>query len=403
MNVPLHVRSNGAQDDAQSAVRNGVRDGVRHGVRGAAHIRVIAPGELSEADAEAWRALRARSGAPANPFMEPEFTRAVGRVRPSARVAVLRADEDEGTDGAHGSGPAGFFPYEKGPLGHGRAIGFGVSDTQGAVLRPGLELPTAALLRACSLAAWDFDNLEAGQELFVPDAAVEFESSVIELGEGYEAYETGLRERSPKFYRTTTAKERKLGRREGEVRFVLDERDPAALRTLMAWKSAQYRRTGRRDRFAKEWISDLVRQLAHTRAPGCSGLLSVLYVAGRPVAAHFGLRSRTVLSCWFPAYDPEFAKFSPGLILHLRMAEAAAREGVTMLDLGRGSAEYKDALKTGSLRVYEGSSVRPGARAALSWLAREPARRAHGFVRDRPKLAGYAQRALKRVGRLRDR
>ncbi|RSS98415.1 GNAT family N-acetyltransferase, partial [Streptomyces sp. WAC05374] len=116
-------------------------------------------------------------------------------------------------------------------------------------------------------------------------------------------------------------------------------------------------------RFAQEWISALVRDLHTTRAPGCSGVLSVLYAAGRPVAAHFGLRSRTVLSCWFPAYDPAYATYSPGLVLHLRMAEAAAAAGIGTLDLGRGAAEYKDALKTGELRVYEGASVRPGVRA----------------------------------------
>lgn len=242
--------------------------------------------------------------------------------------------------------------------------------------------------------------------MFVPDSAEAFDSPVIDIGQGYEAYEAVLRAGSPKFFRTTTAKERRLARQAGEVRFVFDERDPAALRTLMAWKSSQYRRTGRRDRFAKEWIGTLVRQLAADRpdhAPGCSGVLSVLYVADRPVAAHFGLRSRTVLSCWFPAYDTDFAKYSPGLILHLRMAEAAAGAGIGLLDLGRGAAEYKDALKTGELRVYEGASVRRGPRAALYRLSREPSRRAHSFVRDRPKLAGYAQRALRQVGRLRDR
>ncbi|MFJ2440861.1 MULTISPECIES: GNAT family N-acetyltransferase [unclassified Streptomyces] len=389
---------------------------------------MVAPGELSEADAETWRALRAMSGAPDNPFMEPEFTRAVGLVRPGARVAVVQevaqgaqevargavqgaVQEIQGTQEAQGTRevqeiqkeePIGFFPYEKGLLGRGRAIGLGVSDCQGAVFRTGLRLSARELLQGCSLSSWEFDNLEAGQGLFVPAAAEELESPVIDLGEGYEAYEAALRVRSPKFFRTTAAKERRLGRQAGEVRFVFDERDPAALRTLMEWKSAQYRRTGRRDRFAQDWISDLVRQLARTRAPGCSGVLSVLYVADRPVAAHFGLRSRTVLSCWFPAYDPEFAKYSPGLVLHLRMAEAAAAAGIGMLDLGRGTAEYKDALKTGGLRVYEGAAARPGPRAALSWLTREPSRRAHGFVRDRPRLAGYAQRALNRVGRIRN-
>ncbi|WP_233518233.1 GNAT family N-acetyltransferase [Streptomyces corynorhini] len=366
-------------------------------VRSAArpHIRVVAPGELTEAEAGTWRALRATSGTPANPFMEPEFTAAVGEVRRGARIAVVR-------DGRSGE-PVGFFPYEKGPLGRGRAIGFGVSDCQGGVFRPGLGLSARELLKSCALSAWEFDNLEAGQGLFVPAAAEELESPVIDVGEGYEAYEAALRVRSPKFFRTTTAKERRLARQAGEVRFVFDERDPAALRTLMEWKSAQYRRTGRRDRFAKEWISTLVRRLAATRTPACSGVLSVLYVADRPVAAHFGLRSRTVLSCWFPAYEPEFAKYSPGLILHLRMAEAAAGAGIALLDLGRGAAEYKDALKTGGLRVYEGAAVRPGARAALHRLSREPSRRAHSFVRNRPALARYAQRTLNRVGGLRDR
>jgi CelD/BcsL family acetyltransferase involved in cellulose biosynthesis len=354
-------------------------------------ISVVTPGELGASQTEAWREMRAGAEAPANPFMEPEFTLAVGRVRAPARVAVLR----------QGGEPVGFFPYERGRLGRGRAIGLGVSDCQGAVLRPGLGIDPRELLRACSLAAWEFDNLEAGQKLFEPDAADAFGSPVIDVAAGYAAYEEQLRKRSPKFLRTTLAKERRLGRQAGGLRFVLDERDPGALRTLMSWKSAQYRRTGRRDRFSQRWISTLVRQLHESRAAGCRGTLSVLYAGDRPVAAHFGLRSRTVLSCWFPAYEPEFAKFSPGLILHLRMAEAAAGEGIALLDLGRGAAEYKDALKTGELRVHEGATLRPGPGAALYWLGREPVRRAHGFVRDHPRLAARARRTLNRVGRLR--
>ncbi|MEU1214659.1 GNAT family N-acetyltransferase [Streptomyces sp. NPDC005790] len=356
-------------------------------------MRVVRPGDLGAGDIEIWRELRAKSGAPAHPFMEPEFTLAVGRVRPHARVAVI-SEESGGT--------AGFLPFERGRFGHGRAVGFGVSDVQGAVLRPGLPLDAKELLRACGLSAWVFDNLEDRQDLFEPDAARSYASYVIDVGEGYESYEKALRARSPKFLRTTLAKERKLGRAAGEVRFVLDERDPAMLRTLMEWKSAQYRRTGRRDRFARTWIRGLVEFLFHTRAPGCSGLLSVLYADDRPVAAHFGLRSRTVLSCWFPAYDPEFAKFSPGLILHLRMARAASDDGIGLLDMGRGAAEYKDALKTGELTVHEGATVRPGAGAVLQWLGREPSRRAHSFVRKRPRLAGLAQRGLRRAGRMRE-
>ncbi|MEV6200536.1 GNAT family N-acetyltransferase [Streptomyces sp. NPDC051771] len=354
-------------------------------------VGTVRPEELGAREIEAWRELRAKSGAPANPFMEPEFTLAVGAVRPRSRVAVWWEDGE----------PVGFFPYEKGPLGRGRAIGFGVSDSQGGVFRPGLRPGTEALLRACGLVFWEYDNLETGQPVFEGAADESFASPVIDVGEGYAAYEALLRVQSPKFLKTTLAKERRLARQaDGEVRFVFDERDPAALRTLMEWKSAQYRRTGRGDRFAQEWISALVRRLHARRAPGCSGVLSVLYVGDRPVAAHFGLRSATVLSCWFPAYDPEFAKYSPGLVLHLRMAEGAAAAGIGMLDLGRGAAEYKDSLKTGELTVYEGAVTRPDPRTALHWLRREPVRAAHAYVRSRPELAARAREALNTLARL---
>ncbi|MET9935077.1 MULTISPECIES: GNAT family N-acetyltransferase [unclassified Streptomyces] len=216
-----------------------------------------------------------------------------------------------------------------------------------------------------------------------------------DVGEGYAAYEAFLRVQSPDFPETTLAKERRLARRtDGGVRFVFDERDPAALRTLVAWKSARYRRTGRRDRFAEEWINALVRRLHALRTPGRSGVLSVLQAGERPVAAHFGLRSATVLSCWFPAYDPAFAPYSPGLVLHLRTAEAAAAAGIGTLDLGRGYAEYKNAL----LRVRRNHLVplNPRARCGPVRTARRqrpPVVRVRARERARPGSADR-ERAL---------
>ncbi|MFC7015159.1 GNAT family N-acetyltransferase [Streptomyces viridiviolaceus] len=356
-------------------------------------ILVVRPGDLSTDDHKIWRDIRAEGGAPANPFMDPAFTAAVGQVRSRARVAVLHED-------GH---PVGYFPYERGLPGRGRPIGAGVSDSQGAVLRRGIRLDARRLLRECRLSSWEFDNLEAGQHPFVPHAAEELASPVVDVGEGFERYTERLRRSSPSFLKQVLAKERKLARQVGEVRFEYDSRDSDALGTLMRWKSAQYRRTGRRDRFAQEWITRLVELLARSDDPDCRGALSVLYAAGRPVAAHFGLRSHTVLSWWFPAYDREFGKYSPGLVLLLRMLEAAAADGIGTVDLGSGPARYKESFKTRDLRVYEGAVVRPGPGGAVHWLGREPARTARRFVRDRPRLARTARRALAEVGRLRDR
>ncbi len=359
-------------------------------------VRLYRPGELSAADRAAWTRLQAlgwESGCRglANPFLSPEFTCAVGRFRRGVRVAVVRQDGE----------PAAFFPFERGALGVGRAVGLGLSDCQGLVHRPGFGWDARELLRACGLAVWEFDHLVAGQSAFAAGATGAYASPVMDVGRGYEAYLAHLRGHAAKFTRTTLAKERRLGRDVGEVRYVHDERDPAALRTLMAWKSAQYRRTGRSDRFAKPWIVELVRELSRARGDRFAGLLSVLYAGGEPVAAHFGLRTDRVLSCWFPAYDPAFARYSPGLVLHLRMARGAAEQGLSYLDLGRGDKEYKDALKTGELTVHEGWVVRRHPVALGRLAVRAPARALRNAVSAHEGLRRPADLTLRRIGRLR--
>ncbi|MEV0175952.1 GNAT family N-acetyltransferase [Streptomyces sp. NPDC050803] len=359
-------------------------------------ISVHRPGELTAADRTAWTAMQSKAhlhGSPelANPFLSPEFALAVGRCRRGVRIAVVREDGE----------PAAFFPYQRTAAGVGRAIGLGVSDAQGLVHRPGFTWDARELLRACGLAVWEFDHLVEGQSPFAERATGTFPSPVMDIDQGYEAYLAQLRAGSPKFTRTTLAKERKLGRDHEGVRYVHDERDPAALRALMDWKSAQYRRTGRSDRFAQEWITRLVQQLFHTRSESFAGILSVLYADGKPVAAHFGLRSERVLACWFPAYDPAFSKYSPGLVLHLRMAEAAAADGIAYLDLGRGQKEYKDSLKTRELSVSEGWVTRRHPVAVGHRARRAPVRALRNTVQTRPELFEPADRLLKRMGRLR--
>ncbi|MBA4865091.1 GNAT family N-acetyltransferase [Streptomyces sp. PSKA54] len=361
-------------------------------------INVYRPGELTTADRAAWTALQSKAhldGSPelANPFLAPEFMIAVSHCRRGVRVAVVREDGE----------PVAFFPFQRSVTGVGRAVGLGVSDCQGLVHRPGFTWDAQELLRACGLAVWEFDHLVEGQAPFEAAATGTFPSPVMDIDQGYEAYLSRLRQQSPKFTRTTLAKERKLGREHEGVRYVHDERDPAALRALMAWKSAQYRRTGRSDRFAQEWINRLVQHLFHTRSESFAGVLSVLYADGRPVAAHFGLRSERVLACWFPAYDPAFSKYSPGLVLHLRMAEAAAADGIAYLDLGRGQKEYKDSLKTREISVSEGWVTRRHPVAIGHRARRAPVRALRNTVLARPELFEPADRLLKRMGKIRSR
>jgi CelD/BcsL family acetyltransferase involved in cellulose biosynthesis len=196
-------------------------------------------------------------------------------------------------------------------------------------------------------------------------------------------------------------KARKLERELGALRFEFDARDPAALDLVLRWKSAQYRRTGRWDRFARPWIRRLVADLFDQRVDGTVGTLSLLWAGDRLIAGHFGLRSQRVLASWFPAYDVAAARYSPGWLLFLRMAEAAAERDLEHIDLGKGDEDYKQSLKTADLAVAEGWVQRRSTQALLRAAVREPPRRAKRFVLDRPAPRRSGRRLLHAVGRIR--
>lgn len=359
------------------------------------HIDVVHPREMTSSDVDRWHDLQNTTPAPegANPFMSARFAQTVGRVRPDTRVAILRQQGER----------VGYFPFQQRPWGHGSALALGVSDRQGAVLHPQTRLDAQDLLRACSLSAWEFNHLGSDQRLFLPWAAGAFHSPVVDLTGGFTPYEAHLRTHARGFLKAARAQERRMNRHLGPLRFVFDQREPEALRTLLVWKSAHYRRTGRRDPFKQQWISRLVHLLSAGTFPECSGLLSVLYAGDRPLAAHFGLRSRTVLSCWFPSYDRTVASFSPGRVLYLNLIEAAADAGIRLVDFGRGEAAYKNSFKTGDLTVHEGALRTIGPGAALHWLRREPVHAVRRLVRDHPAVKGAALRALDAVGTMRAR
>jgi CelD/BcsL family acetyltransferase involved in cellulose biosynthesis len=124
-------------------------------------------------------------------------------------------------------------------------------------------------------------------------------------------------------------------------------------------------------------------------------------VAGEPVAGHFGVRFGDVLGHWFPAYDPSFGRYSPGMIQHLRMIEESAALGVRSIDLGKGTKRYKEQLKSYDLTVSEGTVTGSSVRAAVHRAAHAPGRWAARQIRARQGLFAAADQVLKRYLQLR--
>jgi CelD/BcsL family acetyltransferase involved in cellulose biosynthesis len=326
-----------------------------------------------------------------NPFLCPEFVIGVGRSRPDVRVAIL----------ADGPTLVGFFPFECRRFGVGIPIAAGLTDFQGLIHAPGAQWDPRELLRACRISTWKFDHLIAGQQPFEPYQVAVAPSPFMDLSDGFDTYREKLRNKSPRFCKEISYKARKLTREAGALRFVLDSPDHSALRTLMAWKSDQYRRTGRVDRFDQPWVVELVDYLLGARGDGCTGLLSFLYAGDVPVAGHFGLRFDHTFAGWFLAYDSRFHRYSPGLVQLLRMTEEIAQTGVRTIEMGKGAKGFKESLKSGDVFVAEGVVTRRSVPAALHRARSVPVLWAIRQVRQRPPLYRAADCTLRRYGRIR--
>lgn len=307
-------------------------------------VSVVRPADLGASGMESWRLMQKSDATLQNPFLSPEFTLAVGRARAGARVAVI----EDGND------LVGYFPHELRGRMIGTAIGAGICDCQAVIHAPGARWDARELVKACGLPVWEFDHLVDGQRPFAAYTTARYPSPIIDLSDGYSAYLSDRLRNTGGGIRAIQRKLRKLEREVGPIRFEFDHPDAGELGRLMAWKSAQYRRTAQRDVLASPWVVQVVTELLATRTAECAGTLSVLYAGDHAVAAHFGIRSQAVLAYWFPAYDVAFGQYSPGLALTLLMAEAAAAEGIGHIDLGKGRSRHKDELKSRDLPVMAG-------------------------------------------------
>ena len=307
-------------------------------------VRILRPGEFGGAERDAWCAFQRDDPTLASPFLSAEFATAVGTTRNDARVAAI---EDAGELSA-------FFAFSSDVDGTGGPIGATICDAQAVVARAGFDWDATALVRAAGLEAWSFDHLVVTQRPFVPFHRERHRSPTVDLSAGHDAYLAQVRATSKDVLAQVARRRRKLAREIGDVAVEWQTTDVRALDTLFTWKSAQYRETGVWDRFDQPWIVDVVRALANTTADGLTGLLSTLRAGDDLVAVHFGLLGRDRLVWWFPAYDPRFGSYSPGLILLLDLIAEAATRGLALVDLGRGEHHYKLRVANGSYDVAEG-------------------------------------------------
>jgi CelD/BcsL family acetyltransferase involved in cellulose biosynthesis len=95
--------------------------------------------------------------------------------------------------------------------------------------------------------------------------------------------------------------------------------------------------------------------------------LSLIRLDGEVIAFAYGMRGATYSTSYVLAHDAPFEVFSPGLLLLIKVLEAAAARGDTCYDFSLGALPYKAMWATGEQRVF---SVLIGRGAGLAAIRR---------------------------------
>ena len=281
----------------------------------------------------------------AHPWFSLTAVRAACRAYENGRVAIA---EDDGVIRA-------FLPYAIGGAGIASTLGGWQTGLDG-LISMNHPIDLRRVVRGAGLRGWRFSRAPAEQHSLDPfryRSSQDWEAvRFVEMRNGYDGYIQSLPQSVTKRISRTATYRRALQRQLGEVSFEWNSSDQSLLPLLLNWKSAQYES-------ARQWLSypsvrTLVQDLADSDNEDCTGATSVLYAGIKPISIVLSLRCGHILAPWILAYDPEYSRFSPGLIEWLALFEEAATRGVEIVDFGYGQNEYKQRFANASYQVSGG-------------------------------------------------
>ncbi len=310
-------------------------------------IDVVRPRELSREERAAWTALQTLDPTWDSPFLSPGWALAIERAQggdqSGVRVAVLRET----------GRPVGFFPARvKGAVA--MPAGAPMSDYQAVVAAPEVRVRPQALVDAFGAGRLDFCHMLTGQTAFQPHMRGDCVSYLVDVGEGYAAYEAARRAAGSGVLKDIDKRRRKVEREVGPTRFTAGSRSREDFETLMAWKRRQLKETGQTDVFTPDWTRRLLDQLFEGGRDGCGGALFTLHIGDKLAAVHFHLHGARTIHAWIIAHDEAFEKYSPGLLLFQDILRWMDKTPYSALDLGPGDYRFKQQLSNRTVSVAHG-------------------------------------------------
>lgn len=334
-------------------------------------VSVIKGRDLSDKNIREWSEIQTCTFDLESPFFRPEYTVALSRASEDIYVGILHGDSAVGS---------GYFPFQLVRPGHGRNLP--MCDYQGVIAPRTLDLRAKDVVRGCGLEVWEFDHLKLPNPGYNRYVDYTVESPIIDISKGLDAYKAALGPDGKRHMAKTASVARKTQRELGNIVLVDDCQDSNVMEKMHRWRSEKYGTV-------TEWQQRTLEIIRTTKTPKFSGVLSALYAGNHLIAVHFGIRSQGILHWWFPAYNPKFASYAPGIQLLLAIVERSPDIGIRKIDLGMGQQDYKRRFGNAANSVACGSVDIP----LLTSLSKMVNRTCVKYIRDTPELLRLARKA----------
>ena len=313
------------------------------------------PSEFNEVEILRWQDIQSNSAFLKKAFLSYSFCSSVAKIHPYVQVCIFRKDEEI----------VGFLPFQFKNSLYSRMriaerVGGEMSDYFGVIAVPGFNLTIDDMSRLARINFLHYTHLDQSQLQYgFPDDSPET-GLLIDIGSSGDDYFIKLKETNKKLVSDTARRQRQLEKDIGPLKFCFDA--PQGERTeiidqLIRQKRDQYERTKVPDSLIEGWKQLLLYELSTVDKKLCKGVLSTLYAGDILVASHFGLQCGETLHFWFPVYNKDLAKYSPGRILMKCVIENANLQSpaIATIDRGAGVTKAKKDFANAEHLYYRGT------------------------------------------------
>jgi CelD/BcsL family acetyltransferase involved in cellulose biosynthesis len=305
------------------------------------HVSIASLDGITETEEALFSAFRQANPDLTSPYFSADFLKAIAPHTPGCMLARFHDGEEI----------VGFFAYQK----RGQSLqpaGAPLADYHAAVMKTGYAPDWSRLLAATGAKRLEFNGLIGSDGL--DRAPIVKHRQIADVTDGFEAWFASQKAHAPKYFKNLGRCTRNVAKDFPDLKFEWTDVSPALLDWVLNLKVDQYRRSGMHDVFSCGWTRDLLLALAAQKT-GSARLRAGVYRRGDElVAAEICLLEGEDLHFWFPAYNPAYSRYSPGLLLTFDIIRHAAGLGIKLFDFGSGGEAYKSRMTTDGPLCYEG-------------------------------------------------